>query len=345
MKRLILLLLIASCILAVSCTRKGGVAAADQRIVLITDVGGVNDQGFNHGAWKALSQLGKDTGAKVSYLESKVQTDYAAHVKAAVGTNPRLIWVTGYMMGDAIKQAGVDYPKQQFAIIDYAYSAAEVPNKNVTGILFAAEECSYLVGYIAGRMSKTGIVGHVNGIASQAMEIFAVGFYAGVWKARPDAEILGEYSGSFGAPAKGMDIANRYYAAGADIIYAAAGGTGVGVIEAAKERNKWTIGVDIDQNYLAPDHILTSALKRVDNAVYDLSTQALAGRAGGGGTKIYNLKNEGVDYATTGNHIPAEIIKEVEAVKADIIAGKIKVPSTVAEINALYPGRYSLPPQ
>jgi basic membrane protein A len=250
----------------------------------------------------------------------------------------------GYMLDDTIKQAGIDYPKQQFAIVDYAYSAAEVPNKNVTGILFAAEECSYLVGYIAGRMTNTGIVGHINGTASPVMETFAVGFYAGVWKARPDAEILGGYSGSFGAPAKGMDIANRYYAAGADIIYAAAGSTGAGVIEAAKEQNKWAIGVDIDQNYLAPDHILTSALKRVDNAVYDLSIQALSGKSGGG-TKIYNLKNEGVDYATTGDHIPADIIKEVEAIKADIIAGKLKVPATAEEINALYPGRYNLPPQ
>jgi basic membrane protein A len=313
--------------------------------VLITDIGGVNDQGYNQGAWKALSQLGKDTGASVRYFESKVEADYPVHLKTAVNANPSLIVAIGYMLGDTIKQAGVDYPKQRFAIVDYAYSAAEVPNKNVTGVTFAAEECSYLVGYIAGRMTGTGIVGHVNGMGSPEMEIFAVGFYAGVWKARPNAEILGEYSGSFNDPAKGMAIANRFYAAGADIIYAAAGGTGAGVIEAAKERNKWAIGVDIDQNYLAPDNILTSALKRVDNAVYDISAQALAGKAGGGGTKIYNLRNEGVDYAATGDHIPEDIIREVEALKADIIAGKIKVPASAKEINAMYPGRYKLPPQ
>jgi len=338
-------MLIALCILSASCAKKKGVSGDDQLFVLITDVGGVNDQSFNQSAWRGLSWLSNDTGATASYLESKAQPDYSAHIKTAVDTNPKLIWVTGYMMGGAIKQAGIDYPKQQFAIVDYTYNADEIPNKNVTGVIFAAEECSYLVGYIAGRMTKTGIVGHVNGIGAPIMQSFAVGFYAGVWKARPDAEILGEYSGSFGDPAKGMAIANRYYAAGADIIYAAAGGTGAGVIEAAKERDKWAIGVDIDQNYLAPDNILTSALKRVDNAVYDISAQALAGNLGGGGTKIYNLKNEGVDYATTGNHIPAKIIKEVDAIRADIIAGKIKVPSTVAEINALYPGRYNLPPQ
>jgi basic membrane protein A len=344
MKKSVLLLLIASCIFAASCARKGSVSGDNQRLVLITDVGGVNDQSFNQGAWKGLSQLGKDTGAKVSYIESKIRTDYAAHIKTAVDTKARLIWVIGNMMGEDIMQASIDYPNQQFAIIDYTYSAADVPNKNVTGTIFAAEECSYLVGYIAGRMTRTGIVGHVSGIGNLAMENFAVGFYAGVWKALPEAKILGEYSGSFNDPKKGMDIANRYYAAGADIIFAAAGGTGAGVIEAAKERNKWAIGVDIDQNYLAPDNILTSALKRVDNAVYDISAQALAGNPGGG-TKIYNLKNEGVDYATTGDHIPAGIIREVEAIKADIIAGKIKVPATADEINAIYPGRYKLPRQ
>ncbi|MDR3342820.1 MAG: BMP family ABC transporter substrate-binding protein [Treponema sp.] len=344
MKKPVLLLLVASCVFAASCARKGNVSGAGQRLLLITDVGGVNDQSFNQGAWKGLSQLGKDTGATVSYLESKSRADYAAHIKTAVDTKARLIWVIGNMMGGEIMQAGIDYPNRQFAIIDYAYSAAEVPNKNVTGTIFATEECSYLVGYIAGRMTITGIVGHINGMGTPAMENFAVGFYAGVWNALPDAEIPGEYSGSFSDPAKGMEIARRYYGAGADIIFAAAGGTGAGVIEAAKERNKWAIGVDIDQNYLAPKHILTSALKRVDNAVYDISAQALAGNPGGG-TNIYNLKNDGVDYATTGDHIPAGIIREVEAIKADIIAGKIKVPATAGEINALYPGRYKLPPQ
>jgi basic membrane protein A len=352
MKKSVLVLLAVVCALA-ACSKKetasaasGAQAAAPAKAVaLITDVGGVNDQSFNQSAWEGLSRLGRDTGVNVSYIESKNEGDYAPNIETYADRKPTLIWGVGFMMGDAIAQAGKDYTGQQFAIIDYAYSPADVPNRNVTGVVFAAEECSYLVGYIAGKVSKTGKVGHINGVGSPTMESFAVGYYAGALKANPNVQIMGQYSGSFGDPAAGKAIANQYYADGADIIYSAAGGTGNGAIEAAKEQNKWAIGVDIDQNYLAPANILTSAMKRVDNAIYDLSQQALAGSLQGGGTRAYDLKNEGVGYATTGNHIPANVITEVEAIKADIVAGRIKVPATAAEINALYPGKYTLPPQ
>ena len=227
--------------------------------------------------------------------------------------------------------------------MDYAYSTDQVPNNNVTGVIFAAEECSFLVGYIASKVSKTGKIGHVNGISSPTMEAFAVGYYAGALTAHPNVEIMGQYSGSFGDPAAGKNIANQYFAAGADVIYHAAGGTGAGVIEAAREQNKWAIGVDMDQNYIAPDNVLTSALKRVDNALYDVSDMAGKGTLQGGGTMFYNLKNNGVGYATTGNHIPPEIIAEVEAIKARIIAGEQQVPATAAELNAMFPGKYNLP--
>jgi basic membrane protein A len=154
---------------------------------------------------------------------------------------------------------------------------------------------------------------------------------------------MGQYSGSFGDPAAGKAIANQYYADGADIIYQAAGGTGAGVIEAARELGKWAIGVDMDQNYIAPDNVLTSALKRVDNAIYDISDMMRKGTLQGGSTLLYNLKNNGVGYATTGNHIPPEVITEVEAIKAKIIAGQVKVPANAAELNAQFPGKYNMP--
>jgi basic membrane protein A len=201
------------------------------------------------------------------------------------------------------------------------------------------------VGYIAGKMTKTGKVGHINGIASPSMEEFAVGYYAGVLTANPKAQIMGQYSGSFGDPAAGKAIANQYYADGADIIYCAAGNTGNGGIEAAKEQGKWVIGVDKDQNYLAPTAVLTSALKRVDVALYDLSKEATLGTYKPGGTRLYDLKNDGVGYATTGNHIPASIIKEVDEIKAKVISGAVKVPTTAAEIENMFPGKYNLPPQ
>ncbi|MDR1389249.1 MAG: BMP family ABC transporter substrate-binding protein [Treponema sp.] len=327
---------------AVSCGGAGK-ASGVISVGLVTDVGGVNDQSFNQSAWEGLQRFGNEFGAQVSYIESKDESNYAPNIDTYVDQNVDLLWGVGFMMGDSMAQAGVDYPDMQFAIIDYAYSPDQVPNNNVTGIVFSAEECSFLVGYIAGKVSKTGKVGHVNGIASPTMEGFAVGYYAGVLTANPAAQVMGQYSGSFGDPAAGKNIANQYFAAGADIIYQAAGGTGAGVIEAAREQGKWAIGVDIDQNYIAPENVLTSALKRVDNAIFDVSSTLAAGTFRGGGTLLYNLKNQGVGYATTGNHIPPDVIAEVEAIKAKIISGEQKVPATAAELEALFPGKYDMP--
>lgn len=309
---------------------------------LVTDVGGVNDQSFNQSAWEGLQRFGKEGGGKVSYIESRDESSYAPNIDTYVDQKASLIWGVGFMLGDAFEKAGKNYPGQQFAIVDFAYGPGQVPNNNVTGVVFAAQECSFLVGYIAGKMTKTGKVGHINGIASPTMESFAVGYYAGVLTANPNAQIMGQYSGSFGDPAAGKSIANQYYADGADIIYSAAGGTGIGAIEAARELNKWAIGVDMDQNYMAPQNVLTSAIKRVDNALYDVSFQAKNGSLKSGSTLLYNLKNNGVGYATTGNHIPADIITQVEAIKAKIVSGEQKVPASAAELNAMFPGKYTM---
>ena len=318
--------------------------ASTPKIGLVTDVGGVNDQSFNQSAWMGLQKFGQESGNDVQYIESKNESEYMPNVETFLDQGRGLIWGVGFMLGDTIEQAGKDNPDTQFAIIDYAYEAADVPNKNVTGVVFAAEQCSFLVGYIAGKMTKTGTVGHINGISSPTMESFAVGYYAGVLTAKPDAKILGQYSGHFDDPAAGKNIANQYFSQGADIIYSAAGSTGNGAIEAAKEKKLWAIGVDQDQNFLAPDAVLTSALKRVDNAVYDVSKKFADGSLVGGETLRYDLSNDGVGYATTGDFIPADIIAEVEDIKAKIISGEIKVPATAAELEAMFPGAYNMPP-
>jgi len=291
-----------------------------------------------------LQRLGNDTNASVHYIESKDDGAYTPNIDSFVDQKADLIWGVGFMLGDSRQQAGVAYPNQQFAIVDYAYDPADVPNNNVTGVVFASEQCSFLVGFIAGKMTKTNKVGHINGISSPTMETFAVGYYAGVLTANPNCTIMGQYSGSFGDSAAGKSIANQYYADGADIIYSAAGFTGSGAIEAAKELNKWAIGVDMDQNYIAPNNVLTSALKRVDNAIYDISKEMVDGTFKGGGTRVYSLANDGVGYTTTGNFIPQDVIDQVEAVKAKIISGEIKVPSTAAELEAMFPGAYNMPP-
>jgi basic membrane protein A len=325
-----------------------GTDAADGATIisvgLVTGVGGVNDQSFNQSAWEGLQRFGGDTGSDVGYIESNDESGYAQNIETFIEQGSDLIWGVGAMLGDAFAQAGKDNPDRQFAIIDYVYAPEAVPNKNVTGIEFATEECSFLVGYVAGKMTQTGKVGHINGVASGTAETFAVGYYAGVLTANPEARIMGQYAGRFDDPAAGKDIADRYYADGADIIFSAAGATGDGAIEAAKEQGKWAIGVDTDQNRMAPDNVLTSALKRVDNALYDVSSQVLTGTLESGSTLRYDLKNGGVGYATTGDHIPAEVIADLESIKAEIIAGNLRIPATVAEFEVLFPGKYNMPP-
>ncbi|MDR1246074.1 MAG: BMP family ABC transporter substrate-binding protein [Clostridiales Family XIII bacterium] len=310
----------------------------------VTDVGGVNDQSFNQSAWEGLQRFRADTNSDVGYIESKDESGYAPNIETFIDQGSDLIWGVGFMLGDAFAQAGLNNPDQQFAIVDYSYAPEAVPNNNVTGVVFADEESSFLVGYIAGKMSKTGKVGHINGVASGTMESFAVGYYAGVLTANPKAKIMGQYADSFSDPAAGKNIANQYYADGADIIFSAAGATGNGAIEAAKEQNKWAIGVDMDQNYIAPGNVLTSALKRVDNAMYDISMTMLDGTFAGGSTVRYDLKNDGVGYATTGDHISPEVIADVEEIKSLIVNGEIKVPATAADIEILFPGKYNMPP-
>jgi len=343
LKKVLVILVIAA--MSLTLLAGCGSESSDEKLIgFVTDVGGVNDQSFNQLAWSGLTRLGAETTARVMYIESHDDSDYAPNFDSFVDQGADLIWGVGFMLGDATQLAGLDYPDFQFAIIDYAYDPADVPNNNVTGVVFAAEQCSFLVGFIAGKMTETGIVGHINGIQSPIMESFAVGFYAGVLTANPDAVIFGQYSGSFGDAAAGKAIANQYYADGADIIYSAAGFTGSGAIEAAKEQGKWAIGVDMCQNWIAPDNVMTSALKRVDVAMFDLSKEVYDGTYTAGGTRVYDLTNDGVGYSTTGNFIRQDVINEVEAIKARIISGEFKVPSTAAELEAMFPGAYTMPP-
>jgi basic membrane protein A len=316
----------------------------------ITDTGGVSDQSFNQSGWEGLKGFGDANKGKVrvAYLESHNDSEYATNLENFADQNAKIIFGAGYLLSDAFTQAGKDYPNIQFVLVDNAFDPASVPNHNVTGVVFHAEQSSFLAGYIAAKMSKTGKIGHVNGIASPTMEAFAVGYYAGALTANPNIKIMGQYSGSFSDPAAGKAIAKQFFADGADVIYAACGNTGNGAIdetnsESTPDSPKWVIGVDRDQNYLAPNVVLTSALKKVNVAVEDIAKEELAGTFKGGSTRYFDLKDGGVDIATTGNHIPAALLTEVNQVKADIIAGKIKVPATAAEINAQFPGKYDMP--
>lgn len=301
--------------------------AAEMKIAMVTDVGGVNDQSFNQSAWEGLKRAEKDFGIKVAYKESKQDADYAPNMETLTDAGYDLIWGIGFLMGDAIKETAEINPDQKYAIIDFSYGP-ETP-KNVACAVFQEEEPSFLVGYIAGKMTKTNKVGFVGGIKFPLIEKFEYGYMAGAKLANPDVEVLSQYAESFTDAAKGKAITNNMYQQGADIVFHASGGVGDGVIEAAKERGKWAIGVDKDQNFLAPDNVLTSAMKRVDNAIYDIGKRLIAGEFAGGDTVVYNLENEGVGIApTSSKHVPAEILQEVDGLIAKIKAGEIVVPAT-----------------
>ena len=299
------------------------------KVAMVTDVGGINDQSFNQSAWEGLKRAEKEFAISVSYLESTQDADYAPNMETLLDAGNNLIWGIGFKMGDTLKEKALENPDQNYAIIDYAYGE-ETP-ANVVGVVFKEQEPSFLVGYIAGKMTKTNKVGFVGGMKFPLIEKFEYGFKAGVKLANPDAEILAQYADSFTDAAKGKAIANQMYGKDADIVYHAAGGVGDGVIEAAKEQDKFAIGVDRDQNDLAPDNVITSAMKRVDNAIFNLTQTLVNGQFPGGSNVVYGLKEGGVDIApSSSKHVPAEILEEVEKIKAQIIAGEI-IPPTNAE--------------
>ena len=301
-------------------------------ITMISDVGGINDQSFNQSAWEGLQRLRDELGIEVSYAESKQNADYVPNIENAMDSGNDLIWGIGFMMADSIMEAAMNNPDQKYAIIDNSY---ENPPSNLVGIVFEAEQSSYLVGYIAGRMTETGIVGFIGGLKFDIIEEFEYGFKAGVKQSGADIEILSQYAESFTDAAKGKSIANSMYQQGADIIFHAAGGVGNGLIEAAKEQNKWAIGVDRDQNDLAPDNVLTSAMKRVDNGIYNLSMQMIDGNFPGGNTITYGLAEGGVGIApSSSRHVPADILAEVDILQQKIIDGDFIVPNTLESYEA-----------
>ena len=305
-----------------------GVASAKKmRVAMVTDLGGVNDQSFNQSAWEGLKRAESELGVKVAYKESRQDADYAPNMETLTDAAFDLIWGVGFLMGDAIKTTARINPDQKYAIIDYSYGP-ETP-KNVGCVVFQEEQPSFLVGYIAGKMTQTNKVGFVGGIKFPLIEKFEYGFMAGVKLANPDCEVLRQYAESFTDAAKGKAIANNMYQQGADIVFHASGGVGDGVIEAAKEKDKWAIGVDKDQNFLAPDNVLTSAMKRVDNAIFDMVKKLTKGEFKGGETVVYNLSNDGVGIApTSGKHVPKPILDEVDELIQKVKSGSISVPAT-----------------
>lgn len=308
-------------------------ADANVKVTMITDTGGVNDQSFNQLSWAGMQQLGTDLGWDVSYIESKQDADYMTNIDKAVDDGAQLIWGVGFAMGDAVNEAADANPDVQFAIVDSTNNNGAA---NLTGVTFKQEECSFAVGYVAARMTTSGKVGFVGGINSEYMQPFEQGYYAGIEYANKEQGLSVTYTGqwaeSFGDAAKGKSIAQKMIQDGADVLYHAAGGTGNGMIEACAEAGVYAIGVDMDQAHLAPESVITSALKKVDQAIYQISQQLISGELAGGSNIVMGAAEDAVGIAPTHDLLPDDVYNAALDVIEKIKAGEIVVPTNADEL-------------
>jgi basic membrane protein A len=318
-------------------------ATSEFRVAMVTDTGGVDDKSFNQSAWEGLQQFGADNkleeGTGYKYLQSTAATDYAPNLNSLVRDGFNVVYGIGFLLAADIKTVAEQQPDANLAIVDMVVTndAGEfLPN--VANITFKEHQGSFLVGLVAGKQTTTNKIGFIGGVKGDLIKKFENGFKAGVKAVNPDAEIFVQYAEDFNAPEKGTQIANTMYSQGADIIYHAAGGTGNGVFTEAKNRAKqgekvWVIGVDKDQHEEGmPENVtLTSMVKRVDTAVYEVSKMAMEGNFPGGQIVEFGLDNEGIGIAPTQENVTQESLDLVEKYKQKILADEIKVPATDAE--------------
>ncbi|WGW04074.1 BMP family lipoprotein [Tropicibacter oceani] len=302
-----------------------GAALADP--ALIYDLGGKFDKSFNEAAFNGAEKFAADTGGsyKDIELQSEAQREQALRRFAEAGFNP--IVTTGFSMSSPIAAVAADYPDTKFVTIDGFVDPGEHPN--VLSILFSEHEGSYLVGMMAAMASKSGTVGFVGGMDIPLIRKFACGYAQGAMAVNPDAQVIANMTGTTPAawndPVKGSELAKAQISQGADVIYAAAGGTGLGVLQTAADEGILSVGVDSNQNYLHPGKVLTSMLKRVDVAVNEAMT---AGADLETGVKVLGLAEEGVGYALDDNNaslVSDEMKAAVDDARAKIIAGEISV--------------------
>lgn len=310
------------------------------KVGFVTDTGGIDDKSFNQGSWEGIERFAKDNGIDkscIKYLQSSGEADYEPNLSQLADDKMDLIVAAGYLFNDAMDSVAKKYPDTNFFVIDTV-----VDDKNVLSGVFAAEQSSYLVGVAAALQAKAeggDTVGFVGGEESELIQAFQAGYEQGAKSVDKNIKVMVDYAGAFNKPDAGKTLADKQFNAGAKVIYHAAGGTGSGMISATKERAEkgekvWAIGVDRDQyadgNYKDKDGkekscILTSGLKRVDNATYDVSKMVLDKKFEGGKTMSFDIKNDGVGVPTENPNLSDEIQKKLDEAVKGIKDGKIEV--------------------
>ena len=300
---------------------------AEFKVGLVLDRGGKDDKSFNASAYQGAMEAKKKLGIYLKYVEASDDNAFEPLMRAFAQKDFDLIIGIGFAQKEAIHKVATQFPKKHFALVD---SQVEAPY--VRSLMFEEHEGAYIIGAIAALTSRTGKVGFVGGMDVPLIRRFAMGYEAGAKKINPQFTVLANYCGVTGEawnnPPKGKELALAQYDAGVDIIFAAAGASGLGVFDAAEERKKFAIGVDSNQDWTKPGLILTSMLKRVDLAVFTVIQDAQAGKFTAG-LKRFGLADKGVDYAVDQYNekiLTESVRKSADELKAEIIAGKIVVP-------------------
>jgi basic membrane protein A and related proteins len=298
---------------------------------LVTDIGGLNDKSFNHLAFVGL-QTAEKSGVKGRVIQSKSPADYIPNLKACVQSGAGVTIGVGFLMTDAMDAIASSYPASKFAIVDVDVTSMKHKPKNVEGLLFKEQEAGYLAGYAAGLAAKAEngkAVSSVGGQKQPPVDRYIAGYEAGAKAADPGIQTINGYSQDFEAEAKCKNVALNQIAAGSVVVFQVAGGCGLGALDAAREKGVWGIGVDADQGYLGT-YVLTSALKRVDTAVYDAIKDAHDGHFKGGTDAVYGLSVNGVGIGKFSPKTPKGIAAKVTQIRAQLAAGTIKnIPTTV----------------
>lgn len=307
-------------------------ANARIRVGLVFDVGGRGDKSFNDAAYAGILRAQKELGVTVELLEPTSSEDREAAMRLFAARGFDLVVGVGFIFSSDVDRVARDFPQVHFACVDYAPPPGGAP-PNVAGLAFREEEGSYLVGGVAGLMSKTHQVGFVGGMRGPLIRKFEVGYEAGVKATCPECVVHSAYIGTspeaFKDPAKGKALAIAQIGAGADVLYHAAGASGHGVFEAAHDAGRLAIGVDADQYAEMPDTVVTSMVKRADVSVFDTVVAVVDGHFESG-MQVFGVKDGAIDYVHEGPHgalLPRDVVARVEELRADIASGRVKVPS------------------
>lgn len=302
-------------------------ASATIKVGLILDKAGKDDKSFNSAAYEGAKKAENELGIELKYVEASDQNAFENLHRSLARKNFDLLIGIGFAQTDAIKKVSQQFPKTKFALVD-----GEVPAANVRSLMFEEHEGSFVVGALAAMKSATGKVGFIGGMDVPLIRRFAMGYAAGARYVNPKIKISENFVGitdeAWANPAKCKELALSQYAQGVDIIFVAAGASALGAFDATEEKKKFAIGVDSNQNWMKPGFILTSMLKRVDQAVYDSIAQVKNGKFQAG-TQRYGLKDKGIDYALDQYNkdlLTPDMLKKADDIKSKIVSGQIIVP-------------------